>query len=204
MPITVSITLETRGLEEAKARIESLALTPDRLRELHGRWGAQTLNWVNENFEQEGALTGTPWQRLSANTIAGRRRGSSKILQDTGTHLRNTFTMKFDETEAVVGTASEIALFHEEGTKGPYEIKPKNPDGWLVFAVAAGGARVGASLSGISSRKTWRKGQNVAFSKGVMHPGLVPRPMLPRATMQNFIDRIVKTTNNFINELINK
>ncbi len=36
-------------------------------RRLHQRWGILTLQWIDRNFSQEGALTRAPWRKLSVN-----------------------------------------------------------------------------------------------------------------------------------------
>ncbi len=102
--------------------------------ELHMRYGIQTLNWIDKNFRAQGGLLSTgPWAKLRPNTIAGRRKGSSLALQDTG-QLRQSYQMNFDGQEVVVGTANPIAPYHEFGTH-PYEIRPKNAKA-LAFVVA--------------------------------------------------------------------
>ena len=114
--------------------------------------GDRHLKWVNDNFKREGLES--KWKKLSPNTIAGRRKGSRKVLQDTG-RLRQSFVKKVKTDRVEVGTQSKIAKFHHEGT-GPFTIRPRKAR-VLRFAVAGG----------------------VAFAKEVRHPGLAKRPLLP-------------------------
>jgi len=113
----------------------------------------------DKNFKAEGRPR--RWKKLSPNTVAGRRKGSKKILQDTGM-LRmsvisraapdNVYRMGKDYLK--MGTKSKIASFHQEGT-APYDIVPRNKS-FLKFMTA----------------------QGVRFAKKVHHPGLAARPFV--------------------------
>lgn len=73
--------------------------------------------WVQKNFANEGRLHKNdfgPWKKLSKETLALRRKGSSKILQDTG-RLKNSFEFKATASEAVLFTRVNYAKKHEEG-----------------------------------------------------------------------------------------
>ena len=112
--------------------------------------GQTQLGWVNKNFKDAG--TEKKWRPLSPNTIASRRKGSSRPLQNTG-RLRQSFEFSLrGRTTVAVGTESQIAPFHHFGTR-PYEIRG-NP---LRFNTASG----------------------IVFAKIVHHPGLPARPLLP-------------------------
>ena len=111
------------------------------------------------NFKREGRPK--RWARLRPNTVAGRRKGSKRILQDKGM-LRmsvisraapdNVYQMGRDYLK--MGTKSKIASFHQEGTP-PYDIVPKNKS-FLRFMTTSG----------------------YVFSKLVHHPGLPARPLV--------------------------
>lgn len=115
--------------------------------------GADQLKWVNENFQKEGIEK--PWPPLSPNTIAARRSGSSKPLQDTG-RLRQSFVYNISGGLLRLGSNVSYAIFHHFGTK-PYQITPKRQGGKLRF-MTAGGLR---------------------FASKVNHPGLPERRLLP-------------------------
>lgn len=112
-----------------------------------------------KNFKAEGRPR--RWQKLSPNTIAGRRKGSKKILQDTG-RLRmsvmaraapdNVYQMGRDYLK--MGTRMKIASYHQYGTQA-YSIYPKNVS-VLRFMTASG----------------------PVFSRWVDHPGLDARPFV--------------------------
>jgi len=167
---------------------------------LYDRWGLQVLNWVDRQFQSQGGQGGTPWPRLSPNTIAARRGGSSQILQDTG-RLKSSFTHTLTGRGVSVGTNVEYASFHQFGTKGPYEIKPKRALA-LAFKTAGGGRRVQASFSSRATKATYKKGDKYVIVKSVMHPGLPVRAMLPDA--QQITPILLRTARNYIAELIGK
>ena len=193
----IGIKVDIRGARAVANLMRRVrGLVDDNRQELHLRWGIRTLNWVTRNFAAEGALTGAPWAKLSPNTIAGRRKGSSRVLQDTG-GLKNSFTLNATSTEVSVGTEKQIALYHEKGTK-PYEILPKKPGGFLAFAHAGGTPlRKGTYLP--SAERTFAKGTPFVFSKGVHHPGLPVRRTLPKR--EEILPDILRTTVNYLNEL---
>lgn len=190
-----------KGLQQTVSRLQVIALQTDggqSKSELHRRYGIQAMKWINENFRQEGGLLETgKWQELTPNTIAGRRKNSSRILQNTGL-LRPSFDYEATSTEVRIGSPSKIALFHNEGTKGPYEILPRNKMA-LSFAVAQGGVRVGRKLAQKSARTGTghlRTGINAVVVKKVIHPGLVARRMLPNEA--ELLPRLIKTTENWL------
>jgi phage gpG-like protein len=178
MPNVVDISVSATGGDLLRGLTQRFG-QPDVLRELHRRWGIRTLNWIDLNFRQQGALTGTPWAKLRPLTIAQRRRGSQSILQDTG-ELRRSFVMQFNSSGVAVGSPLFYAEFHEEGRTGPWEIRPKYLDGVLAF-----------------------KGTNgeTIFAKVVKHPGYPARRMLPRQSDTNFMQMLVDTAANYYREL---
>ena len=112
-----------------------------------------------DNFRQEGRPK--KWKPLSKNTIAGRRKGSSRILQDKGLLRQSVIARsapgnirKFTKDSLKMGTTQKTAAWHQYGTK-PYVIVPKNKK-MLSFMSASG--RV--------------------FTKKVNHPGLASRPFI--------------------------
>ena len=115
--------------------------------------GDRHLKWVNDNFKGEGIET--KWKKLSANTVAGRRKKSNKILQDTG-RLKQSFVKKLRSSSVEVGTQDKRAKWHHEGTD-KFDI-PVGKKGLLRFVTADG----------------------IAFTqKTIKHPGLPKRPLLP-------------------------
>ena len=123
--------------------------------------GMKLVGWTMRNFQQEGIER--KWKPLSANTIAQRRKGSSRPLQDTG-RLRASWTQSGGNPKVIGDTVSvtsnvKYAPFHEFGTK-PYVIRPKNKK-VLAFNTAGG----------------------MRFSKKVNHPGLPQRKMAPSEPM---------------------
>lgn len=207
----VSINISLRGVKEVRNLLGRYARATGGGRgELHQRYGIQALNWINRNFQTEGGLlSGKPWAKLSPNTIAGRRKGSSRILQDTGAAgLRGSFTMQFSDQQVAIGSALLRALFHNEGTGlygkrgAKYPIVPKKAGGVLAFQMAEGGSRVRASFSSVRTRRTFKKSQMITFARKVMHPGVQVRRMLP--TQQELMPQLLRATINFLKELKGK
>ena len=215
MPDGIEMKIKVRGMRQVQQMLWRLAASVGRggggggggSMALHARYAIIASQWIDRNFQQQGGLVGG-WRSLRPNTIAGRRKGSSVILQDTGL-LRASFLPACDDKKAVVGSARKVSLWHEKGTKGspetPYPIRPKKPGGVLAFPVAAGTA--GGSLVPVLP-KGYKKGDlifgkklkshTMMFRRMVMHPGLPRRIMLP--TEQNLMPALLKTTLSYIRE----
>ena len=152
-----------KRMHDTKPLMKSLAITT------HG--------WILKNARSGGALLkGKKWAPLAPSTIAGRRRGSSVPLHDSG-HMMKQWSYDYSKTQAVIGNPMDIAVYHQEGTGlyGPkrkrYTIKPRNKK-WLRFVV--GGFTVGKW-----GKAAKRSRLNYAFAKEVQHPGVPQRRMLP-------------------------
>lgn len=168
--MTVEIRIDINNLETQAAAL-SFALNQQALLKGIGELG---IAWVNKNFETEGALVGG-WVDLEPSTIAGRRKNSTAILQDTG-NMRESFDYAINGDTVRIGTQVEYASYHEEGT-GPYDIYPVRARA-LAFMGAGG----------------------MIFAKVVHHPGLPQRRMLPdekdlQEIAQSAIDLLLKSAN---------
>ena len=147
--MTAEIRIDFDRIEEQLAAVQA-TITPGAMLKGIGEAGKY---WVNQNFELDGALVGG-WEPLSPNTIAGRKGGSSRPLQDTG-NLRQSFDYRISGNTVRIGTSVQYASFHDEGT-GPYDIYPVHAKS-LAFMTAGG----------------------MIFAKHVAHPGIPQRRMLP-------------------------
>lgn len=207
MPDGIEMKIDVKGVRQVQQMLRRLAGAVARgggSTALHARYAIIASQWIDRNFQQQGGLAGG-WRALSPNTIAGRRKGSSVILQDTGL-LRASFVPAWDDQKAVVGSAQKVALWHEKGTKGspetPYPIRPKKPGGVLAFPVAEGGTLVPILPKGykkgdlIFGKKL--KSRQMMFRRSVMHPGLPRRILLP--TERDLLPALLKTTINYIKE----
>lgn len=96
-------------------------------------FGVVTLGWIGQTFRVGGR---PKWKPLTDWTLAGRREGrgkpgsraasmSAQPLQNNG-NLRNSFDFQISGRSTTIFSNNPVAHFHEFGTKGPYEIKPKN------------------------------------------------------------------------------
>ena len=143
--------------------------------------GLRIMGWIDANFRNP---IEHHWPPLSKNTVAGRRKGSSAPLQDTG-RLKMSWTRAGGNPHVMPGRVEvtsnvRYAKWHERGT-GPYVITAR-PGGRLRFMTASG----------------------VRFATKVNHPGIPQRQMTPsvgtterlaRETTQAIFDKLAKQAN---------
>lgn len=80
--------------------------------------------WKNKNFEEEGKLAMSGgWKPLEAATIAARKHGGDKILQDTGA-LKNRWKMFWNKQKGVFSASMPYGIFHHRHKKYPRRILP--------------------------------------------------------------------------------
>lgn len=158
----------------AKLRVLNAGLKQDVLLKAIGM---RLVGWTMQNFKAEGIEK--KWKPLSPNTIAQRRKGSARPLQDTG-RLRASWTTAAGNPKVLGDTVfvtSNVtyAKYHEFGT-GPYTIKPKK--GKRLAFMTAGGMR---------------------FPKEVNHPGIPQRKMAPSEAMARKL--AIQTINAAVNKV---
>ena len=136
-----------------------MANNADKLRPFFNKATMIMLRSFDQNFREQGRPK--HWKRLSPNTIAGRRGGSSRILQDTGRLKMSTVAKsgpgnlyRQGKDYLKMGSRLKIAPFHQYGTR-PYDIVPKSAKA-LRFMTA----------------------QGIRFAMRVHHPGLDARPFV--------------------------
>lgn len=183
------------------------------------RYAVQVIREIDENFRVGGRPA---WKPLAASTINARRKGSSLPLHGNTGFLARSWDSRIEPRELVVFSKSPKSRFHQWGTRGPYEIRPKQPGG--VLAIPTGNyTKAGLAKSRpIGTRGTYQfnpgkrvprhlKGRtglrvlpykSLAFVKSVTHPGLPPRPMLP--TNEQIIPKLLEITNQYIAEQLVK
>jgi len=197
MPQGIDIKISVRGLRQVQQLLRRMATSAGGSAgrtALHARYAVIASQWIDRNFQQQGALVGG-WKPLRPNTVIGRRKQSSVILQDTGL-LRASFVPAWDDKEAVVGSADKRSLWHEKGTK-PYSIAPKNRI-FLAFPHVAG-TPLKKAFTFPSRERKFAAGTPFVFTKGpVMHPGLPARRMLPTET--DLLPQLLRTTINWLRE----
>lgn len=170
MSIQIDISADTGQAEEKLSKLRRAFERPVFL----GLVGERLLAWVNENFRKGGAET--PWELLSANTIAGRRGVGWEMqpLRDTG-RLAQSFVYRVFPEEVWVGTEDAKAVWHHLGTE-PRTITTQPP----------GRPSRTVSISRRTSRPYRRPGALMfmtpagpVFRRSVHHPGIPARPLLP-------------------------
>jgi phage gpG-like protein len=116
----------TPDLGPLQARIDAAAELLGSPTPLLKAFGVVTLGWIGQTFRQGGRPR---WKPLTPWTMAGRREGkgsrSPQPLQDNGA-LRNSFDYRTEARACVVFSNNPTAVFHQDGTRGPYEIRAKN------------------------------------------------------------------------------
>lgn len=137
----VSFTLDPashRALVDAAQRTAAAFGSP---RRLLSEMGAEVLTWIDETFDQGGRPA---WEPLRPSTLAGRRQGSGAAfssgspLRDNG-KLRTSFDEKvLTDSRVEIGSDNPVARFHQYGTKGPYEIKPRFAKALALPALVSG------------------------------------------------------------------
>jgi phage gpG-like protein len=82
---------------------------------IYTRIASEAFKDVMDHFENTSGRSGK-WQPLAPSTIRGRRKGSSKPLQDTG-RMRGSIKPQGFKDRAEVFTNVEYAPFHDKGTR---------------------------------------------------------------------------------------
>ena len=154
----LSISVEIQS-DDLKKLLKEMEIKGRNLSPLFKKFAILMTRSFADNFREEGRPR--KWQPLSKNTVANRRKGSSRILKDKGLLRQSVLARsgpgnirRFTRDSLKMGTRNKVAAFHQYGTK-PYTIVPRNKKA-LSFMTASG--RV--------------------FVKKVNHPGLVARPFI--------------------------
>ncbi len=140
--------------------LDELAERNQNLRPLLDRWQVWMTRSLALNFIHEGRPK--KWAVLAKTTIFGRRKQSSRILQDTGRLRMSVMTRgakgnvtRITANSLIMGTSLKQAAWLQYGT-APYTIRP----------------RKGKALR-------FKVGRNAyAYATIVHHPGLVARPFI--------------------------
>jgi phage gpG-like protein len=179
--MSISFNIDSARLRQTLARAGQAFDKRSLLRAI----GLRHLGWIIKNFDTQGALVGG-WQPLSRSTVAGRRQGSSSILQDTG-HLKQSFDVDrpnrdqvFDmsDNSVTVGTRVIYASAHEEGVSASV----MNPILPKTQRVRAGTGPTGRPIFRGGVLRFMTPGGPVFVTAVRNHPGIPRRRMLPTVT----------------------
>ena len=174
----IDIRLEIHD-EELQKTLRDLSKKAADIRTPLKRSGVHMMSSFDKNFKQEGRPQ--KWKPLQPNTVAARRKQSSKILQDKGL-LRMSVLSKsgkgniyrLTKDSLAMGSSLKIAPYHQRGTK-PYVIRPKRKP-----------------LLRFKTTKGW------VFARIVHHPGLPARPFVliqdedEKAIVDIFADHVME------------
>jgi hypothetical protein len=150
--------------------------------------------WIDESFAQDGAHAAygvQRWQPLAWSTVALRKRGGDRPLQDTGTYMKSWEAVTDHRTYVSMGTEmTPLAQWQEHGTK-PYTIRVKNAKVLAgMFGQGKGGAK---SVFVISGPGAGARSRFLIFGKEVHHPGIPARPVLPtRANAYRIVEETLR------------
>lgn len=197
----MKISMNMKGDQEFARKIKELGRYMKDFRPVYKSWGIEAVKWITENYRSGGQKAGG-WKPLRPGTLRSRRKASDRPLLNTG-HLMRLWNYAVKGWGVVVGNPSEVAKFHEKGTKGPYPIRPVNRK-MLWFGVTPAERRRGQQLGGhavwrVASKpyRPWGKGKTPGtFAKEVMHPGLPARRQLPKE--REIMPRLIKVVEVFI------
>lgn len=217
--------IRTIGLREVAAQVreaERLMGSPEPI--MKG-FQVVVLRKIDEIFRVGGL---PKWKPLAPSTVSAKRQGNSKSGRGAGLPLqglRDSWDSRIQGKRLEAFSRRPESVFHEFGTKGPYEIRPR--PGTKALALPAFGRQTEGkpgrfTLEGLqrsrkrkgsgfvfqpapgrgSGRFAGREGKRVApysaieFFKKVTHPGLVERRMTP--TEEQIIPDLVKTAEFFV------
>lgn len=155
--------IQVRGAERVERQVAALG-DDSLMRELHERIATRVMTWVVANVEAGGLER--PWTPLSPNTLYARRQGGrgggAQPLRDTN-QMMQSLNKRADSTQAQVGFGSKVAVFHQWGTRGPYEIAPRFKRALAFPSLwTAGFARQSLGARGFS--RLFSGGRRPAFS----------------------------------------
>ena len=145
---------------------------------------ARMLEYADESFRTAGR---GKWKRLSWSTLATRKRGGDKPLQDTGRYKQSFVKESDDRTFVEVGTNLKIegglslGKIHEYGT-GPYTIRVRRAR--ILAAPLGSGANAAGSGGPVGMIGSGRMSRWLFFGKEVHHPGIPARPVLPETVVE--------------------
>jgi phage virion morphogenesis protein len=112
-----TITLETSQVTHA---LNQLSQRITNMQPAMASIGESVASWVDLTFRDAQDPYGNPWADLSPVTIAKRRDGSAKPLNDTGA-LKASITKNASQFEVTIGTNEDYSPTHQFGAaKGEY------------------------------------------------------------------------------------
>lgn len=180
----LNVKIQGRGIEQMRSLIKQLLSEGLGKQKLHDRIGIAVVGWIDKNFKSQGLEK--PWKPLRPSTEFAKRKAGVGAKALAG--LRAWVTHKPTDKHVVVGFPPESpAKYHHYGTKGPYEIRPKNKKALRFLmppfsSIATGQMRtVLTPRPGGMPKVGMAKGnkQSWLFTTKVIHPGLPARPLLP-------------------------
>lgn len=185
-----------KGMDKMHQLIRSYMAETGNRQKMHDRIGIIVVGWVDKNFKAQGLEK--PWAPLRPSTMFAKRMAGvgAKALEG----LRSWVTHRASAKNVVIGFPSESpAKYHHYGTKGPYEIRPRNKKALRFLmppfsSIATRQMRTvlsprPAGMSKVGMVKENK--QSWLFTQVVHHPGLPARPLLPSIQKADELARAV-------------
>lgn len=183
MPIA-PLSVKLKGLDQMQQLIRNYLAETGNKQKLHDRIGITIIGWIDKNFKAQGLEK--PWKPLRPSTEFAKRQAGvgAKALEG----LRRWVSHRATEKNVVIGFPPDSpAKYHHYGTKGPYEIRPKNKKALRFLMPPFSSIATGKMRTVLSPRPEGMpkvgmvKGnkQSWLFTQKVIHPGLPARPLLP-------------------------
>ncbi len=110
----VSISIDTAEVQQT---LERLQRRLSDMRPAMNSIGSAVASFTRMRFVRQQDPWGAPWKPLQPSTIAGRRKGSSVPLRDTGRLMNSINHALRGKTAVEVGTRVEYAPTHQYGAK---------------------------------------------------------------------------------------
>lgn len=178
------LNITVKGLDKMQQLIRNYIAETGNRQKLHDRIGDSVIGWIDKNFKAQGLEK--PWKPLRPSTMFAKRMAGvgAKALEG----LRSWVTHRASAKNVVIGFPSESpAKYHHFGTKGPYEIRPKNKKALRFLMPPFSSIATGQMRTVLSPRPkdtpvigmTKGNKQSWLFTQVVHHPGLPARPLLP-------------------------
>ena len=136
MTITINIPI---GLRQAPGKLRDNAITPATVTKLLRSLGPLLVGQSKLTFRDSRDPYGEPWAPLAKSTLANRKHGGDRPLEDTGA-LRNSINFKVGGDTLRIGPNVGYGLIHQTGGQTPARIIVPTKGKALAFFI--GGVKI--------------------------------------------------------------
>jgi phage gpG-like protein len=137
------MTVQARGITAVVTHLEAMQARMRDLSPVLEVAASDTVAVIDDAFESGVSPGGLTWAPLLPSTLAKRRNGSSKPLNDT-LRLRNSANSRVEGSRLLFGTSASYGLYHQAGTRQivprPFLPVTGEPGAYDLGATGAAGA----------------------------------------------------------------